>query len=135
MLMVAALTGCCTGTKPQSLHNEHSPPVRRFPNLLAHIEHDDLHFSVSLNPAAQSFLTIHIAQRDSIKSSPTVHVRAQMTDEKIIEGDAQKPRVWYGNGGWSELDYRFQLRRSAVIDDIHSVTITINEQQYELCPF
>jgi hypothetical protein len=135
LLALIALTGCCTETKPLPRNNESPPQVRRYPNLLAHIHHDNLSFSVSLNPAEQSFLTIHISQRDSIKSSPNVHVRVHMTDEKVIEGDAQKPRMWYASGGWSELDYRFELGRRALMDDIHSVTVTISGQQYELSPF
>jgi hypothetical protein len=58
-----------------------------------------------------------------------------MTDDKIIEGDAQKPRFWYGSGGWSELDYQFGLGLPSVLDDMHSVTVTINGQTYELSPF
>jgi hypothetical protein len=135
MFGVVALTGCCTETKLPPRNDAHAPQVRRYPNLLANIQHNDVHFSVSLNPAEQSFLTIHISQHDFIKSSPTVHVHVLMTNEKVIEGDAPKPRMWYGKGGWSELDYQFGLGRPAALDDIHSVTVTINGQTYELSPF
>jgi hypothetical protein len=136
LLAVIALTGCCTQTKSLQRSDTLPPQPRRYPNLLAHIQHDDLSFSVSLNPAKQSFLIIHISERDSVfKSLPTVLMRVQMTDDKVIEGPAVKPRMWYGNGGYSEMDYRFELGRSAVIDDIHSVTVTINGEKYDLCPF
>jgi hypothetical protein len=135
MLVVIALTSCCTETRPRPRNGAQASHVRRYPNLLADIQHDDVHFSVSLDPAEQSFLTIHVSERDSIKSSPTVHVRVLMTNEKVIEGDAQKPRMWYGNGGWSELDYQFRLGQAAALDDLHSVTVTINGQTYELSPF
>ena len=112
--------------------------VRRFPYLIAHIEHDSLSFSVSLDDRDMRSLKIHISEEESIADSspyPTVQLRVQLTDDKIVEGEAPKPLASYGNGGWAEMEYRFELGRRVMMDDIHSVTISINGQRYMLCPF
>ncbi len=38
-------------------------------------------------------------------------------------------------GGWDEIYYRFALQRHTVVDDIHSVTISIGDQTYTVMPF
>jgi len=127
-----------TGTTEPPQQNTSHSEVRKFPNLLAHIQHDGDHFSVSLNQAEKSFLTVHISEKSSVlKSSPppAVKLRVQMADDTVIEGPAQKPPVGYGNGGWDELDFRFELKRRVLLDDIHSVTVTINSHEYTLSPF
>jgi hypothetical protein len=138
MLAVVAVAGCCSGPKQSQRKDTSQTQVRRHPNLIAHIEHDNLSFSVSLDGSDTSFLNIHISEEDSVyKSSPlpTVQLRVQMTDDAVIEGGAQKEYPWVGNGGWMEMYYQFPLGRRALVDDIHSVTVSISGQKYVLSPF
>src|ERR1017187_8259678 len=126
VLAVMALSGCCSVPKQAQRKDVSQPSVRRNSNLIAHIEHDGLSFSVSLDDSDTSFLKIHIPVKDSPFgfshipiTMPTVELRVQMTDNAVIEGAAQKPLGWAGNGGWAELEYRFALGRRISVDDIH----------------
>jgi hypothetical protein len=139
VLAVMALNGCCSAPKQAEHKDVGQSHVRRNPNLIAHIEHDGLSFSVSLDNSDTSFLKIHISKKFSsfahIPPTPTVELRVQMTDETSMEGAAPKPLGGAGNGGSAEFEYRFVLGRRISVDDIHSVTISIDAQRYELFPF
>ncbi len=135
---VVTLAGCCTGAKPAQSKEVSQSQIRRYPNLIANIMHDGLSFAVRMDDHDMNFLEINISEKDSAfdpSSLPTVRLRVQMTDDTVIQGAAQKHLPWVANGGWTEMEYRFALGRRASVDDIHSVTISINSQQYVLCPF
>jgi len=52
-----------------------------------------------------------------------------------IEGPAELIPGAVSMGGWDEIHYRFALQRHTVVDDIHSVTISIGDQTYTVMPF
>ena len=39
------------------------------------------------------------------------------------------------NGGWADVNYLFSVGRRISVDDIHSVSISIDGDTYEVCPF
>jgi hypothetical protein len=107
-------------------------------NRIASIEHDGLHFSISIDDADKRFLKIIIPEKDDnfrASSRPSVQLRVQMKDDSVIEGVAKENPPYYSSGGWTEVNYLFALGKRVSVDKIHSVTITIDGQRYTAYPF
>jgi hypothetical protein len=101
--------------------------------LIAHIEHDGLSFSISIDAADESFLSIIIPRKTQSYTSsslPPVRIKVVMADGASIEGAADRLVGAISNGGWDDIRYRFALRKRAVVDDVFSVTIWIGDQSY-----
>ena len=62
-------------------------------------------------------------------------VRVLMKDDSRKEGIAQKVMPIVANGGWADVNYLFSVGRRISVDDIHSVSISIDGDTYEVCPF
>ena len=107
-------------------------------NLIAHIEHDGLMFSISIDDRDDKSLSVVIPEKSAsfaTSSRPSVRLRVLMADDSIIEGAAKTNPPWVGNAGSAAVAYQFGLGRRASVDDIHSVTIWIADQRYEVYPF
>ena len=141
-LSLAALVvtfGCATG-------NHSTPqfgPERRNPNVVAHLRHADLHFSVSVEARQKepSFLEVSFPVKQSGEGSsrtrrPEVRARVTLADHPtVFEGVMEEVRWGISNGGWSTDRYRLPLRPELAIGHIHSVTIWIGTDEYEFHPF
>ena len=119
--------------------------------LIAHIEHDGLSFSIEIEAADDRFLSISIPRKDgtfTLLSLPSVHLKVLMVgkervvgnvhmrdDLPPVEGPAELIPGMIGMGGWVDINYRFALQRHTVVDDMHSVTISIGDQTYTVMPF
>jgi hypothetical protein len=119
--------------------------------LIAHIEHDGLSFSIKIDAVDERFLLISIPRRSGTytwSSLPPVRLKvltmgkARMRGNVLmretnppIEGPAELIPGAVSMGGWDEIHYRFALQRHTVVDDIHSVTISIGDQTYTVMPF
>lgn len=76
------------------------------PRLIAHIEHDGLSFSIRIDPADGSFLSIDVPEKNGsvdASSPPAVRLKVLMTDDAILEGAAVRIRSSVSNGGWDEI--------------------------------
>src|SRR5579863_4507372 len=75
------------------------PPLERksTPGLIAHVEHDGLSFSVSVDDFRNGMLRIVVPVRFSAPR-PTVGIAVHMRDERIL-GPAVEPLGSVGNGG------------------------------------
>jgi hypothetical protein len=132
------LHGCCAPSASSHCQEAEQRRTRRNANLIAHIEHDGLSFSISIDPRDDSLLKITIPEKQSsfdVSSRPLVRLKIVMRDDSIIQGVAKESPPWIGNGGWVDVGYQFALGRRVSVDDIHSVTIWIGDQQYAAFPF
>ena len=106
---------------------------RKNAQLIAHIEHDGLIFSIEIDATDESLLRISIPRKTQSYTSsslPPVRIKVVMADLSVIEGPADRLVGAIGNGGWDDIRYRFALGKRAVVDEIHSVTIWIGDQSY-----
>jgi hypothetical protein len=58
-----------------------------------------------------------------------------MRDDKIVEGDSIENLPWSASGGWMDVTYVFPIQRQVTLDDIHSVTLRIDDEEYTAFPF
>lgn len=110
---------------------------RKNPGLIAHIIHNGLSFSVAVDGRDSAYLRIIIPEKVSSQASlpsRTVKVRVLFADDSWKEGIA-KSTVSSANGGWADVNYLFALGRKISVDHIHSVSISIDGDQYEICPY
>lgn len=102
--------------------------------LIAHIEHDGLSFSIKIDAADDRFLLISIPPKSgtyALSSLPAVHLKVLMREtDTTIEGPAERVPYAISMGGRDDIKYRFALQRRIIVDDIHSVTISIGNQTY-----
>jgi hypothetical protein len=122
----------------QPVPNAPAQAIRKNARLIAHIEHDGLNFSIAIDAADESFLKINVPRKTqsyTASSLPSVRLKVVMAEETMIEGPAVRNPGAISNGGWDDITYRFPLRKHAVEDDIHSVTIWIGDQKYTVFPF
>jgi hypothetical protein len=154
-LAAVALSACCGPQKP-NFSSPHSTGGDPHDNLIAHIEHDDLSFSIRIDDQDNRFLKIVVPEKtDKFKTAPrqSVRVRVQMSNDSrinpatgiperaadnrnpIIEGAAIEHPPYLASGGWVDVEYRFPLARRVVVRDIHSVEIWIGNHHYTACPF
>lgn len=119
--------------------------------LIVHIEHDDLIFSIHMDATDDRFLLISIPRKTESpdpSSLPPVHLKVFTMDKARkdgdvmvretappIEGQAELIPVWIQSGGWVGFRYRFDLRKPTVLDDIQSVIISIGDQTYTAFPY
>jgi hypothetical protein len=106
-------------------------------DLIAHVAHNGLSFSIAVDQHDPAYLRIIIPERFSPPTplpNRRVKVRVLMTDDSRKEGIARSlPSA--GGGGWVDVNYSFPLGRSISVDDIHSVSISIDGDEYEVFPF
>jgi hypothetical protein len=137
-LAVGVLQGCCLSTAQSHLQKSPQSHVRRNQNLIAHIEHRGRSFSIAIDESHAGRLRIIIPEKMtflSIPPLPLVKLRVQMRDDKIVEGVAKKNLPWSGGGGWLDVTYVFPLPRQVTVDDIHSVTLSIGDEEFTAFPF
>jgi hypothetical protein len=106
--------------------------------LIAHVEHNGLSFAIKIDAADNRFLTIDIPRKTGFyarSSLPAVRLKVLWSGDSTIEGSAELMPGAISMGGWDEIYYRFALQRHTVVDDIHSVTISIGDQTYTVMPF
>lgn len=154
-LAAVALSACCGPPKAQT-SGPHSNGGDPHENLVAHIEHDGLSFSIRIDDQDNRFLKIGVPEKtDRLKAAPSQPVRARVqmsggsrinpatgiperaADNRnpIIEGEAIEHPPYWTSGGWVDVEYRFPLGRRVVVRDIHSVEIWIGNQHYTAYPF
>jgi hypothetical protein len=135
LILPLVISGCC-GVSQRS-HPEQAG-ARAHPNLIAHVVHNGVNFSVAVDRRDPAYLRIIVPERFSPPASlpdRTVKVRVLMTDDSREEGIAQKVTPTVGNAGGADVNYLFALGRKISVDDIHSVSISIDGDTYEVCPF
>jgi hypothetical protein len=149
--MLAAIIALTVCSVPGGRAQTAQAPSCEDGRLIAHIEHDGLSFSIKIDAADDRSLSIFIPRRSGTynwSSLPPVHVKvltmgnAQMKGNVLmretnppLEGPAELIPGAISMGGWDEIHYRFALQRHTVVDDIHSVTISIGDQTYTVMPF
>jgi hypothetical protein len=149
--MLAATIALIVCSVPGGKAQTAQAPCCKDGRLIAHIEHDGLSFSIKIDAVDDRFLLISIPRRTGSytrSSLPPVHLKvltmgnAQMRGNiqmretnPPIEGPAELVPGTVSMGGWDDIDYRFALQRHTVVDDIHSVTISIGDQTYTAMPF
>lgn len=135
LLLPLVISGCC-GVSQRSLPEQ--AEVRAHPNLIAHVAHNGVSFSVAVDQRDPAYLRIIVPERFSPPAplpERTVKVRVLMTDDSRKEGIAQKLTPTVANAGGADVNYRFPLGRKTSVDDIHSVSISIDGDTYEVYPF
>jgi hypothetical protein len=138
LLAALCLQGCCSPSTQLNQRSGTQAGSDRNANLIAHIEHKGLSFSISINPQDDSFLKIVIPERFSpsvATSRPSVRLSVLMRDDSVIEGVAKENPPWVGGGGWVDVGYLFAMGRKVSVDEIHSVTIWIGDERYVAFPF
>jgi hypothetical protein len=149
--MLASIIALAVCSVPGGSAQTAPVPCCKDGRLIAHVEHDGLSFSIKIDAADDRFLLITIPRRSGTydwSSLPPVHVKvltmgnAEMRGNVLmretnpdIEGPAELFRGAVSMGGWDDIHYRFALQRHTVVDDIHSVTISIGHQTYTVYPF
>ncbi|MHC1764607.1 MAG: hypothetical protein AB9869_09900 [Verrucomicrobiia bacterium] len=135
LLLSFLLSGCAAvsrGARPDQAQ------VRAHPNLIAHVRHNEISFSVAVDQHDPAYLRIIVPERFS-PSAPlperTVNVRVLMRDDSRREGIAQRLTPTAVNAGGADINYMFSLGRRISVDDIHSVRVTIDDDTYEVFPF
>ena len=83
----------------------------------------------------KTFVKMQRCDPDDPLPDRTVEVRVLMTDDSRKEGIAQKLTPTATNAGSADVNYLFSLGRKISIDDIHSVSISIDGDRYEVYPF
>jgi hypothetical protein len=139
LVVLAAMIAAITYFAPAGRTQTPQAPCCKDGRLIAHIEHDGLSFSIKIDAADDRFLSIGIPRRTGAytwSSLPPVHLKVLMRGtEHPIEGPAELIPGAVSMGGWDEIRYRFALQRHTVVDDIHSVAISIGDQTYTAYPF
>jgi len=109
----------------------------RDPNLIAHIDHGNTHFSVELaHSSDETFLRIRIPEKQGAENTLGTSLRARVVfqDNSVIEG-APKPALGLGSGGWIGHNYHLHLKNGTSVDDIVSVTLWIGKESYVVYRF
>jgi hypothetical protein len=151
-LAVVALSACC-GLKKVHTSNPQLAASDQHDKLIAHIEHDGLTFSISIDDQDDRFLKIMVPEKaGKLTSAPrqSVHVRVQTVDDSrfnpatgipekaagnpIIDGAAIEHPPYWASGGYVDVYYRFALGRRVTVKDILAVTIWIGNQRYVAMP-
>jgi hypothetical protein len=150
--MLALTIGLIIGLIPSGrAQSSQAPCCDKRGQLIVHIEHDGLSFSIHMDSTDSRFLLISIPRETEDlgpSSLPPVHLKV-FTMEKArkvgdvimrdtdppIEGQAELVPGAISNGGWVDFHYRFDLRKPTVLEDIHSVTISIGDQTYTAFPY
>ncbi len=107
-------------------------PPQDCAHFIAHVRQNDVSFSVSIE-STNDALGIVVPEKNGVDPAP-IRVRLKMRDETIIEGVPQRlPSV--GSGGWVDWRYRLAANRPLTISDIFSVSISIGDRAFEVCPW
>jgi hypothetical protein len=104
--------------------------------LIAHVRHNDVHFSISIERPDNRFLTIVVPTRStpSANRPNPVNIRLRFRDDSVVEAPAQaQPSA--GSGGFVDWRYRFDARRELTMANIFSVTISLAGEPYEVYPW
>src|SRR5271156_4164010 len=122
-IVLAAIIASITYSAPTGRAQTAQAPCREDGRLIADVEHDGLHFSISINAADDRFLSIYIPRKSGTytwSSLPPVRLKVLMrATDHPIEGPAELvPSV--SNGGWDEIRYRFALQRHTVVGDMQT---------------
>ncbi len=138
-VLLAAIIASIAYSAPTGMAQTAQAPCCKDGRLIAHIEHDGLSFSIKIDAADDRFLLISIPRKSGTYtwlSLPPVHLKVLLSESNaVIEGPAELIPGAISMGGWDEIKYRFALQKRTVVDDIHSVTISIGNQTYTAMPF
>jgi hypothetical protein len=99
---------------------------------IAHVVHDGVNLSVSIGPDGQSLVLV-VPERSGVEPRPVL-VRLRFRDESVVEGVAIR-QVSVGGGGFTDWSYRFDARRQIALADIFSVTVSVDDQSFEMFPW
>jgi hypothetical protein len=108
--------------------------------LITHIEHGGLSFSIRFDPKSNGALAIGIPRRTGsydLKQLPPVHLKVRLRQgaPNIVEGTAAMVQGIISNAGSDNIEYRFLFSRNTDMDDILSVEIRIGDQTYTAFTF
>lgn len=135
LLLPLVISGCCGVSQNSPLKQA---PQRAHPNLIAHVAHKGTSFSIAVDQHDPAYLRIVVPERFSPPAplpERTVKVRVLMTDDSRKEAIAQKVTPTVLNAGWADVNYLFALGHKISVDSIHSVSISIDGDTYEVNPF
>ena len=105
--------------------------------LIAHVRHNDIHFSVAIDATNDQSLAIVAPVRvepNGPNLPKPVIVKLRLRDESVIEGMAE-PQPSVGSGGYVDRRYRFDAKRPLTLASIFSVTITLAGESFEVYPW
>jgi hypothetical protein len=139
LALLTAIIASIAYSAPTGMAQIAQTPCCKDGRLIAHIEHDGLSFSIKIDAADDRFLLISIPRKSGTytwSSLPPVHLKVLLKEsDAAIEGPGELIPGTISMGGWDEIKYRFALQKRTVVDDIHSVTISIGNQTYTAMPF
>jgi len=128
-LIIASVFVLCLGWRSTRA----SAPEIRCDQRIAHVAHDGISFSVSIDSENNRFLEIVAPEKTKVQPRP-IRISVRFRDESKIEGTPERQgSVW--SGGYVDWRYRFDAKRSVAISDIFSVTIQVGDQMFDLYPW
>jgi hypothetical protein len=137
-LVTSGLTISASDSTPKAPIGAEKFAQQRNAGVIVNIEHDGLHFKITMNQTGDSRLKSVIPERDSAflsSSRPSVRLRVQLRNGAVIEGAAEPTPPWAGNAGWVDVTYSFALHRVITMDEIFSVSISIRDQRFTAYPW